>query len=404
MSLIQLEQPLPDVKLLKPSTWPCLMLGFRPLFLLAGIWAVISMLVWTLVLSGTIPWHLSVSPTLWHAHEMLFGFASAVAIGFLFTASQNWTGIPTLNGVGLLLLSCVWLAARIVFLFADDAFIFLAGLQAAFWLIAICHLAQTLVQAKSRKNYQFVAILCVMASFNLLFIWLLNNNALALAQIFSHLAILGFTLLISVIAGRVMPFFIARGLGLNEQVKTPRLDKLLFWSAIIGITGFFSHHILSSPLNPGFILVFTAFLHVLRCMYWFNTGIFTRPLLWSLYLAYLFMAIGLLGFGGGYLGFPWYSKDALHLITIGAMGLMILSIMARVSLGHTARPLQPHPLMNLAFALCVLAAITRSILPIFINPHHSWLASALLWIGAFVIFVAVYTPILMKKRLDGRRG
>ncbi|MCF2857030.1 NnrS family protein [Pseudoalteromonas sp. SMS1] len=404
MSLIQLEHPLPSVHPLKPSTWPFLMLGFRPMFLLAGIWAVLSMLIWTLVLSGLMPWHLSIAPTLWHAHEMLFGFASAVAIGFLLTASQNWTGIPTLSGSRLLFLTLVWFCARLVFLFNDSSLIFLVFLQATFWLLAICHFANTLLKAKSKNNYPFIIILCAMASFNMVFLWLVKTHSYELIHVFSHLAILGFTLLISVIAGRVVPFFIARGLSLTEQVKTPRLDKWLFWSAVIGMGGFFSHHVLSSPLNPGYVLVFTAVLHLVRSAYWFTSGVLTRPLLWSLFIAYLFMALGLLGFGGSYLNFPWYAKDALHLITIGAMGLMILSIMARVSLGHTARPLIPHPLMSVAFGLCALSAVTRSILPIFINPHHSWLASALLWIAAFVIFVTVYTPILMKKRLDGRRG
>ncbi|MBQ4837317.1 NnrS family protein [Pseudoalteromonas luteoviolacea] len=404
MNILPIEEPLPKVNLFRPNTWPFLMLGFRPLFLLSGIWAIVSMLIWAGVLSGAFSWQGNAPATLWHAHEMLFGFASAIAVGFLFTASKNWTGVNTMNGSHLLVLCSLWTVARWIFISLEEPYLWLAISQGLFWLVSICHLANTLIQANSKHNYQFIVILSLVASLNLTFIWLLATEKYMFALTFSHLAVLGFTFLISVIAGRVTPFFIARGLGLKEQVSTKRLNRALFWCSLIGMSGFFAHHVLMSPLNPGYVLILTAVLHLIRCVYWFNIGIVKVPLLWSLYAAYFCMSLGLLGFGGAYLGLPWQAKDALHLITIGAMGLMILSIMSRVSLGHTARPLKAHPLMSVAFILCLLAAAVRSLLPLFINPHDTWLASAILWALAFAIFVAIYTPILMKKRLDGRRG
>ncbi|KZN49289.1 hypothetical protein N476_19770 [Pseudoalteromonas luteoviolacea H33] len=404
MTMLPIEEPLPKLILLKPSTWPFLMLGFRPLFWLSATWAVVSMLIWGSVLSGILSWQSPVPATLWHAHEMLFGFASAVAIGFLFTASKNWTEIPTINGVQLLLLCSLWLAARLIFVFSDSPYIWLAICQGLFWLLSITHLTNTLVQAKSKNNYQFIVILSLMASVNLTFIWLVATHNYLFALTLSHIGVLGFTVLISIIAGRVLPFFIARGLNLQSQTTTPLLNTALFWSALLGLIGFFAHHVFNSPINPGYLLIVTGLLHIARSVYWFKFAIWQVPLLWSLYIAYCLMAIGLIGFGGAYLNFAWQAKDALHLITIGAMGLMILSIMSRVSLGHTARPLKAHPLLSVAFALCFLSALIRSLFPLFINPHDAWLASAILWSGAFTIFVAIYTPILMKHRLDGRRG
>ena len=62
------------------------------------MFAALSIPLWALQFSG-----LSVTAYLagpvWHAHEMLFGFALAVIVGFLFTAGRNWTNQPTPSGL-----------------------------------------------------------------------------------------------------------------------------------------------------------------------------------------------------------------------------------------------------------------------------------------------------------------
>jgi uncharacterized protein involved in response to NO len=52
---------------------------------------------------------LVVPPLLWHAHEMLFGFAVAVIVGFLLTAGKAWTGLATPRGAFLGALAALWL-------------------------------------------------------------------------------------------------------------------------------------------------------------------------------------------------------------------------------------------------------------------------------------------------------
>jgi len=44
--------------------------------------------------------------------------------------------------------------------------------------------------------------------------------------------------------------------------------------------------------------------------------------------------------------------------------MMILAMMTRVSLGHTGRTLNTPKYISVAFALVLVAAITRSILPL----------------------------------------
>ena len=67
--------------------------GWRVFFLAAGLWAVISVAIWLLWLIGLVDGgHLGVAPQSWHAHEMIFGYATAAMGGFFLTAVPNWTG------------------------------------------------------------------------------------------------------------------------------------------------------------------------------------------------------------------------------------------------------------------------------------------------------------------------
>src|SRR5687767_9985161 len=82
-----------------------LALGFRPFFLLAALGALLLVPYWLAVLLGAVTWTSPLPPTLWHAHEMLFGYTCAVIAGFLLTAAQNWTGHATARGGSLLALA-----------------------------------------------------------------------------------------------------------------------------------------------------------------------------------------------------------------------------------------------------------------------------------------------------------
>src|SRR5690625_7347446 len=92
-------------------------LAFRPFFWLGAFFLLISFVLWAAFWQG----NLLVSPhggmIWWHQHEMLFGFAAAIVVGFLLTAVQNWTGIPSFSGPSLWALAALWLLARFFMLF-----------------------------------------------------------------------------------------------------------------------------------------------------------------------------------------------------------------------------------------------------------------------------------------------
>ena len=71
-------------------------LGFRPFYLLASVFAALSIGLWALQFTGWLVRPYLQGP-MWHAHEMLFGFALAVIVGFLLTAGSNWSNRSTLS-------------------------------------------------------------------------------------------------------------------------------------------------------------------------------------------------------------------------------------------------------------------------------------------------------------------
>jgi len=89
-------------------------IGFRPFFLAAGTISILFMALWTVTYEGSTPISYYYGHTLWHSHEMVFGFTLAVIGGFLLTAVQNWTGIPTLKGRFLACLLLLWVSGRIL--------------------------------------------------------------------------------------------------------------------------------------------------------------------------------------------------------------------------------------------------------------------------------------------------
>jgi len=410
MRPINLTEPMPTrVAIYQVTKWPLWALAFRPYFLAGGLLAFLSIGYWLLILSGRANWHLTLPAALWHAHEMLFGFAGVVAVGFLLTAAQTWTGILSIKGKTLLLLTFIWLSARLAFFielpnFANASLWAVTVLQLIWWLGAIIALANMLITAGSKNNYQLLVILSVLCVLNTLYLLLILNNSFHLALAVVDTAVLVISLLVGIVAGRVIPFFTAKGLALSKQIRTPKIDKALLYLSILAITLFFISKLFLSSISPAFIVAIVAVLHLIRAKLWWHANVLKVPLLWSLHFSYLALGVGLLLIALSFYTSVIPFKDALHLITIGTIGMMILAMMTRVSLGHTGRALNTPKYISVAFLLVLVAAITRSILPLIIWPHFAWQISALLWLVAFLLFLIYCTPILTRRRVDGRRG
>ena len=387
---------------------PLLRQAFRPMFLFGAAFSAIAMLLWGLILAG----QLNIQPVgqvlFWHSHEMLFGFACAIVIGFLLTAVQNWTALRAPHGKSLLLLTLLWLCGRLLLLFGQGLPLWLvAAVDLSFLPLAAWLLAKPLLAVKQYRNLFFVPVLLLLTACNLIMYLGLYLGRYDLQQLGSLNAIWLITLLMAIVGGRVIPMFTANG------TKTPKVEALLWLdrAALGSLWLIFVLHFFSlAPLLPSSLLsglfAFSALLTAIRCVRWKIWLTFRVSLLWSLHLAYWFIPLGLALFALRYAGFAVSQSIALHALTAGAMGSMILSMMARVSLGHSGRLLQPKQIMAWAFLLVALAGISRTLL-IWLLPAHTfsllWLGIAC-WVLAYACYVLVYFPVLTTPRADGRPG
>ncbi|MOA07360.1 NnrS protein [compost metagenome] len=138
-------------------------------------------------------------------------------------------------------------------------------------------------------------------------------------------------------------------------------------------------------------------LHLLRLWRWHDRGLWRVPLLWSLYLAYTWLAVATLAMALWHLGWMPQQSLATHSLAVGGIGGLVLAMIARVSLGHTGRPLLPSKVIVVGFALVLVAGVSRVLLV----PFSGWGLgmSALLWCMAFGLFLSRYTGILFKSRV-----
>ncbi|MBO2629352.1 NnrS family protein [Shewanella algae] len=370
-------------------------LGFRPFFLGASLFGLLSLLLWGALLSGQVPLTPHVNPLWWHGHEMLFGFTGAVIAGFLLTAVQNWTGVPGIRGWPLLLLWCLWLAPRLLLLDAGIApFTLVMLLDLAFFPVTALLLGLAVIRVKQWRNLVFVPLLLLLFGANLLSY--LGLEQPGLAQKALQAAALLVILLVALLGGRVIPFFTERATGFNRKAPTPLLEALSFASLPLMLISLF----LPYPWLTQALALLAGVSLLLRWARWGWRTSLKVPLLWSLHLSYLCIPIGLL-----IIGVSGQMMLGFHALTVGGMGGMILAMMARVSLGHSGRPLQIAWPMIPAFGLILLAAILRVTAAIVPQVSQSLLMGAIIcWLMAFATFVLLYAPILCRARLDGRPG
>jgi uncharacterized protein involved in response to NO len=383
------------------TTKPILRLGFRPFFFVSGVIAVAAMLMWMVFYPSLILIN-NANPIDWHAHEMIFAYGSAVTVGFLLTASKNWTGVQTIYNKPLLALAIIWVAGRFLPFIGGEYLVYQAAVDVSFLLFSTVAIAWPIIKAKNWNNVSIVAKLALLSIAHILF----YLGLLGMVSQGVYMGIyLGFYLIISLLfmmSRRLLPFFIERGLGLKTELKNSKfldLSSLFLFLAFIIAEVFFQTII--STILAGLLFI----IHSIKLVNWYHQGIWKKSLLWSIYLAY-----GLLTLGFGLHVASYFvnlmPNISTHSFAFG-MALMTLSMMARVSLGHTGRNVfQPPKQINFMFILLTLAFVTRVLLVSIFPEYYVNLifASQLLWILSFSWFVALYAPMYFQARVDGQFG
>ena len=384
-------------------------LGFRPFFLGAGVFAVLSIAWWISIYTFHGIVQIShISPSQWHAHEMLYGYGLAVVAGFLLTAVKNWTGVQTLHGQPLMMLFALWCVARVLFLFGTSLLAAAAIADILFGLFLIIAVAYPIFKARQWQQLAVITKLLLLWIGNLVF-YLGSYGVFTDGMLYAiNGAVLLFISLILMIGRRVIPFFIERGVAhlVDGKVKLKQY-QWLDYSILALFFGLFINEIF---VHADYLTLLTALslfaLNGYRLRNWHTAALWRVPLLWSLYLSSWIINLGFL-FYGLQTQFVIPAIFTLHLFTIGGVGLMTIGMMSRVALGHTGRDIKDSsPWLKLAFAAIVASALFRIVMPMLAMEYYiNWVViSAMFWVAGFAVFLVIYTPVLYKPRVDGTYG
>jgi uncharacterized protein involved in response to NO len=372
-----------DVEAARSSAQALLALGFRPLYLLAGAYGALSVLLWALQYAGRWP---GANP-LWHAHEMLFGYAFAVIAGFLLTAVRAWTSRPTPTGAALGAIAGLWVAARLVAPFSLPVS---SVVDALFAIAVAVGIGRPLLAVRNR-NWFFVALVLALGAASVAFA---RFPATALA--------VGLDLVLFIVAvmgGRVIPSFTNNAIPGAGARRNRRLEQAALGSLLLLLV----LDLFQVPVWP--VAFAAAALHGARLALWAPLATRGRPILWILHLSYAWVVAHLVL--RGLAGLDMIAAGlATHALTVGVIGGLTLGMMTRTARGHTARPLHVGFWEVAAYVLVHAAALARVVLPLVVPGWYvaAIVLSALLWSAAFALFTVVYVPILTRPRLDGQPG
>jgi uncharacterized protein involved in response to NO len=370
---------------------------FRPLFLCSALAASFGMLAWGAFLHyGWLPSAALQNPFYWHAHVMLFGFASALVGGFLLTASANWTGIATTTRRSLWLLTATWVVARVLLLTPLPFWV--GALFDVGYLFGLMFLVGRVLWLSRNKRNAFLAlILSFYAGLDIAFYsGVLAGNATVPTHALIGVVDLLMVLMLA-IGGRVIPFFTGRKL----PGHTSWTHRYLIWAVngggamvlLWGLGGV-------AGAARGALMLAVAALALVRLVGWRGWRTWREPMLWVLHLGYLWLAIGLIVRGLALLGVHAMPEiDTLHGITVGALGTLSLAMMTRVAQGHSGVPIQSSAALTLMFVLPSLAAALR----LWINTPSGWVWAALAWFVAYAIYLSAIGPLLVRGR-SGKTG
>ncbi len=370
--------------------------GFRPFFLGGAVWAVMTMALWIAALAHGLPLGGDFGAPLWHAHEMVFGFAPAVLAGFLLTAIPNWTGSLPVSGRPLIGLVALWLAGRIAMAAAGLTGVAAASvLDAAFLPVFLALCGREIIRGRKWNDLKVLAAVLAVCLGNIGF-----HLAVALRgdpHLWLRGAVAGYVVLITIIGGRIIPSFTRNWLAQRGAGPMPvpynRFDigVIIFSALALAVWAALPESRLAAPLA-----LVASGLNAARLVRWRGMSVRAEGLLLVLHVAYGFVALGFLAIALAATG--WLLPvSALHVLTVGAIATMMLAVMTRATRGHTGRPLTASGWTMLSYFSLFAAALAR---PLADMTDQPWLmeVSGALWILAFGVFVIEYAPMLLRVR------
>lgn len=375
--------------------------GFRPFFQLAALWAVASVGIWLAILGDLVVLRSAFDPLVWHAHEAIFGFGAAAVAGFVLTAVPNWTKRPPLTGGPLAGLVVLWIVGRFACLFSHAIGLGVAmAIDVSFLVVLALMAAREIVAGGNYRNLVIVVAIALLAVANAavhaeVLGWALDGlgRRLGLATLLSMIALIG---------GRVVPSFTRNWLVTETPERLPLPAEFSAFdraTLLVTVMALGTWTAVPDTLSAGVLLLFAGVLNTVRLARWRGAATLREPLLWVLHLGYGWLSLGLVLLGAWIAFGHFWLANAMHALSAGAVGTMVLAIMTRATLGHTGRPLAAgHGTVGI-YVLVSAGAAIRVFAPVAGSFEMTLLAvSGLLWIGGFLLFLALYGPMLWQSR------
>ena len=377
--------------------------GFRPFFLGAALFGALSVLIWVALFAGKVQVVLLYSPRDWHVHEMLFGYLPALIAGFLLTAMPNWTDRMPLRGAPLLALFVLWLAGRLLVASPWLGPSTVAVIDGAFLVLLAAYVWREIIAARSWDRAPIGVLVSFFACANILFhLSALQGSPTDFPE---RLALSVMTMLLTVIGGRLAPTFTREFLAERNMTGLPevfaRVDGMAMVLVLVGVMSWIAQ---PETVWTGTMLVAAGVASVVRLLRWRGWRTWQEPLVLILHVGYGWVGLFLMALGTSILGIGFSPENAVHVLTAGAIGTMTLAVMTRASLGHTGRPRHADRITVMIYLLITIGAFLRIFTPNFDIPTTLTYAmlglSALSWSGAYLLFVLVYGPFLIRPSLD----
>jgi len=373
--------------------------GFRPLFLLAAVFAALSIALWLPEFEGEISIPTAFAPVAWHAHEMLYGYLCAAISGFLLTAIPNWTGRLPFQGRPLAFLVGLWLAGRVaVATSAYIGWVFALLIDCGFLLLLVAVTAREVLAGRNFKNLKVVALVSVLLIGNLTFH--LEAHWTGNVEYGIRIGLAGVMLLVMVIGGRIIPSFTRNWLARQTEGRMPvafnRFDVAAIAISALALLAWMVSPIASAT---SLLLLAAGLVQLARLARWAGERTWRDRLVLVLHVAYLFVPAGfLLLAASDRFGIP--PSAGIHAWTVGAMATLTLAVMTRATLGHTGRPLSAGRATQFIYGSIVAAALLRIAAALDVVQSNLLLHfSALAWLLAFAVFAAAYGPMLLQRKV-----
>lgn len=414
--------------------------GFRPFFFLGAVYAmlVVPFWVWAHQTGTQLPGPFAGHD--WHAHEMIFGFLSAVIAGFILTAVPNWTGRLPLSGTRLAVLVALWVIGRLSSAFVANPWAALV-LDMAFPVVLAVAIWREVIAGKNIRNMPIAALLTFFALANCLHHHEAWANAAPVSQheitatvghqhdaapavghqhdamaqtsqadapgflsqgIAERLALGVTAILLALIGGRIIPSFTRNWLVKQGSTQLPApfgtLDKVALAATVLSMLGWIAA---PDAAVTGGLLILGGLLLAVRLLRWGGWATWKEPIVLVLHVGYLWLAAGVGMLGAAVFWPEVIAPDAaLHTLTAGAVGTMTLAVMTRASLGHTGRVIASDAVITLIYAAICVGALLRVAAPLIPDFYSELImAGGAVWSLGFALFVLRYAPILWQPRL-----